>query len=179
MNWLFQPEVTQSIKPPTAPEQVPIPEGTCIGNLLLPNDAGTDSGIAGQYKRDFDQTAVSLIRFSALTFNGHKIHYSRDWCREVEGHRDLVVHGPLNLINILDLWRDSTTSGAPEEVPSQISYRAMSPLYVNEPYRILLNPAKPVPGSSDNQWVAEARNSYGGISMKGTIRAGNSRTAST
>lgn len=178
-NWVFQPEVKGTSQPSAAPERVPMPEGRCIGKLHLSNDVGPDNRIVGQYNRDLNQTAVSLFRFSALTFNAHTIHYSRDWCREVEGHRDLVVHGPLNLINILDLWRDSATPGGPEEVPSQISYRAMSPLYVNEPYRIILNPTKPVPGSSDMQWIAEAHNSYGSISMKGTILAGNDGNSTT
>src|SRR5271168_4480777 len=61
----------------------------------------------GSHTRDFTQTPVSLFRFSALTFNGHKIHYSKEWCQQVEGHRDIVVHGPLNLINMLDFWRDT------------------------------------------------------------------------
>lgn len=171
--------MTSTTQPPAAPERVSLPEGRCIGRLHLSNDADADGGSVGQYNRDFNQTAVSLFRFSALTFNAHRIHYSRGWCREVEGHRDLVVHGPLNLVNILDLWRDSATSRGPEEVPSQISYRAMSPLYVNQPYRILLNPPKPVSGSSDRQWVAEAHNSYGSVSMKGTILAGKNGTSTT
>lgn len=36
-----------------------------------------------------------LFRYSALTFNGHRIHYDRDYCRDVEGYAGLVVHGPL------------------------------------------------------------------------------------
>ena len=86
--------------------------------------------------RDFLQTAVSLFRFSALTFNGHMIHYSRSWCREVEGHRDLVVHGPLNLVNMLDFWRDTHKSDY--LVPQSLSYRATAPFYVGEKYRALL-----------------------------------------
>jgi 3-methylfumaryl-CoA hydratase len=37
-----------------------------------------------------------LFRYSALTFNGHRIHYDVDYCREVEGYENLVIHGPLN-----------------------------------------------------------------------------------
>ncbi|KAL9098693.1 MAG: hypothetical protein Q9163_005696 [Psora crenata] len=87
--------------------------------------------------RDFLQTPVSLFRFSALTFNGHKIHYSRPWCREVEGHRDIVVHGPLNLINMLDFWRDEK-GGAGYMIPQSIRYRATAPFYAGEKYRALL-----------------------------------------
>jgi 3-methylfumaryl-CoA hydratase len=39
--------------------------------------------------------SVLLFRYSALTFNGHRIHYDQDYARKVEGYPDLVVHGPL------------------------------------------------------------------------------------
>ncbi|KAL8847344.1 MAG: hypothetical protein Q9221_007627 [Calogaya cf. arnoldii] len=91
---------------------------------------------ASQESRDFLQTAVSLFRFSALTFNGHKIHYSRPWAREVEGHRDIVVHGPLNLINMLDFWRDVQEDDY--MIPHSIKYRAIAPFYAGETYRALL-----------------------------------------
>ena len=39
--------------------------------------------------------AVLLFRYSALTFNGHRIHYDLDYCRRVEGYANLVIHGPL------------------------------------------------------------------------------------
>ncbi|MGB8622382.1 MAG: MaoC family dehydratase N-terminal domain-containing protein [Paracoccaceae bacterium] len=40
-------------------------------------------------------SSTLLFRYSALTFNGHRIHYDRDYCREIEGYDGLVVHGPL------------------------------------------------------------------------------------
>ncbi|THC96471.1 hypothetical protein EYZ11_004062 [Aspergillus tanneri] len=85
--------------------------------------------------------AVTLFRFSALTFNPHKIHYSTPWAREVEGHKDIVVHGPLNLISILDLWRDTQQLDHNDPglvLPEKISYRATSPLYVDDEYCIVL-----------------------------------------
>lgn len=87
------------------------------------------------------QTPVTLFRFSALTFNPHKIHYSLPWARDVEGHKDIVVHGPLNLISILDLWRDvkgKTAADPSEVIPQRISYRATSPLYAGDEYRIVM-----------------------------------------
>lgn len=107
-----------------------------------------------------------MFRFSALTFNGHKIHYSRDWCRSIEGHRDCVVHGPLNLINMLDLWRDTAKEGIEGALPRSVKYRAMSPLYVGERYRILMSDAK------DKGWETEIVDSYGNTAMKGTIDEG-------
>lgn len=89
-----------------------------------------------QKSRDFMQTAVSLFRFSALTFNAHMIHYSRPWCRDVEGHREIVVHGPLNLINMLDFWRDVEADDY--MIPKCIQYRATAPFYAGEKYRALL-----------------------------------------
>jgi len=59
----------------------------------------------------------------------------------VEGHRDIVVHGPLNLITILDLWRDIRSKDAADPtaiIPQRISYRATSPLYAGEEYRVVL-----------------------------------------
>ncbi|CAD6583827.1 MAG: hypothetical protein ASARMPREDX12_001462 [Alectoria sarmentosa] len=102
---------------------------------------GHDDGLlpspdTSQKSRDFSQTEVSLFRFSALTFNAHKIHYSRPWCREVEGHRDIVVHGPLNLINMLDFWRDEQADDF--IIPESIRYRATAPFYAGENYRALL-----------------------------------------
>ncbi|KAJ5215142.1 hypothetical protein N7468_010821 [Penicillium chermesinum] len=93
------------------------------------------------HSRSLVQSPVTLFRFSALTFNPHKIHYSLPWAREVEGHRDIVVHGPLNLISILDLWRDTQGKACEDPataVPKRISYRATSPLYAGDRYSIHL-----------------------------------------
>ncbi|KAI9713932.1 MAG: hypothetical protein M1820_000662 [Bogoriella megaspora] len=146
-SWVYQPEITDKRLPPAIPAEAPFPEG--------------------RYVRDYIQTAVTLFRFSALTFNGHKIHYSPEWCRTVEGHRTCVVHGPLSLINILDLWRDNVASANAETVPKSISYRAMSPIYMDEKYRIVLENE----GESDTTSKAEIWDSYGKIGMKGTITA--------
>lgn len=116
----------------------------------------------GEYTQDFIQTPVSLFRFSALTFNGHKIHYNKEWCQTVEGHRDLVVHGPLNLINMVNLWRDVKGGSA---FPKKITYRATSPLYAGEKYRIVMDE------EVDKVSVVTIMDSYGAISMRGQIKA--------
>lgn len=51
---------------------------------------------AAQHSRRFEPTSTTLFRYSALTFNGHRIHYDVDYCREVEGYSNLVIHGPLH-----------------------------------------------------------------------------------
>lgn len=122
-DWVFRKELLE----PVPFQGLELPQ-----NIPLPEPSGPQV-----ISRDFSQSPVTLFHFSALTFNAHKIHYSRSWCREVEGHRDIVVHGPLNLINMLDLWRDEQ----PDEfniVPKSIRYRATAPIYVNERYRGLL-----------------------------------------
>ncbi|ORY18259.1 hypothetical protein BCR34DRAFT_583173 [Clohesyomyces aquaticus] len=157
-EWVFRREVDGSEGQGSAqaykiPLQEPLPEGPIT--------------------RDFIQTPVSLFRFSALTFNAHKIHYSRDWCRAVEGHRDCVVHGPLNLINILDLWRDKVRGGREGVLPVTIKYRAKSPLYVGEKYRILLTESEGGGvGDRGNGWEAEIVDSYGRVAMVGSIEEG-------
>ena len=123
-DWVFRTQLV-GLSPPQDYD-----ESSARDDKLLPLPDKT------QKSRDFLQTAVSLFRFSALTFNAHKIHYSQPWCREVEGHRDIVVHGPLNLINMLDFWRDEKADDS--TMPRSIKYRATAPFYAGETYRALL-----------------------------------------
>ncbi|WGH77611.1 acyl dehydratase [Jannaschia ovalis] len=74
--------------------------------------------------RSFD--AVTLFRFSALTFNGHRIHYDEAYAREVEGHAGVIVHGPLLAEGLIDLaTRHLGTLAAFE-------YRATAPAILGE-----------------------------------------------
>lgn len=123
-DWVFRPQLSASPPSQGYPESI----GDVDALLPLPN--------ASQKSRDFVQTAISLFRFSALTFNAHMIHYSKPWCREMEGHRDIVVHGPLNLVNMLDFWRDEQPNDY--MIPRSIRYRATAPFYAGEQYRALL-----------------------------------------
>lgn len=72
-----------------------------------------------------------LFRFSALTFNGHRIHYDHPYATEVEGYGGLVVHGPLQAAWTQNLAAD--VFGAP---PSHFDYRGLTPLIAGEPVRI-------------------------------------------
>lgn len=117
------------------------------------------------------QSAVTLFRFSALTFNPHKIHYSLPWARDVEGHRDIVVHGPLNLINILDLWRDTRSDRASDPqllLPESISYRATSPLYAGDRYQIVLEDA------DEGLATVQIFGPDGEVAMKAEVRSARS-----
>lgn len=57
-------------------------------------------------RKTIEPTSVLLFRFSALTFNAHRIHYDRDYARNEEGYPDLVVHGPLIATLLLDCVRE-------------------------------------------------------------------------
>jgi len=77
-----------------------------------------------------------LFRFSALTFNAHRIHYDRDYALNVEGYPGLVVHGPLTAVLLLQLVRQSTVRPVRD-----FSFRGVAPLFDLGPVRLLGLPA--------------------------------------
>lgn len=74
---------------------------------------------------------VMLFRYSALTFNSHRIHYDRDYARQDEGYPDIVVQGPL----IATLMLDHLVSESGQRVIAY-SFRAASPSFVGEPVKL-------------------------------------------
>jgi hydroxyacyl-ACP dehydratase HTD2-like protein with hotdog domain len=62
---------------------------------------------------------VLLFRYSALTFNGHRIHYDRRYVTEVEGYPGLVVHGPLIATLLMDLLRREARRPTWRQLPLQ------------------------------------------------------------
>ena len=105
------------------------------------------------YSQSYALNSIALFRYSALTFNGHRIHYDVDYCREVEGYPNLVIHGPLIATLLLDLYRQQ---GRPLK---RFSYQAKSPLFL--PHAFTLN------GKTDDHsarlW---ASNHEGGLAME-------------
>ncbi|MBJ7498620.1 MAG: acyl-CoA dehydrogenase, partial [Sphingopyxis sp.] len=77
---------------------------------------------------------VLLFRYSALTFNAHRIHYDRDYARGVEGYPGLVVHGPL----IATLLIDHALRAAPDITPRHFRFRAEAPLIDGAPFDLCL-----------------------------------------
>jgi 3-methylfumaryl-CoA hydratase len=75
---------------------------------------------------------VMLFRYSALTFNGHRIHYDRSYCADVEGYPGLIVHGPLIATLLLDLFLERV----PAERLRRFSFRAVSPLFDIAPFTV-------------------------------------------
>ena len=89
----------------------------------------------------FDSTL--LFRYSALTFNGHRIHYDVDYCREVEGYSGLVVHGPLLAQHLIRLAEQKLGN------LSRFEFRATSALFHTESAEFCL-------GSDKSLWVRAA-----------------------
>jgi 3-methylfumaryl-CoA hydratase len=85
-----------------------------------------------EFSREVTADAVMLFRYSALTFNGHKIHYDRDYATGKEGYAGLVVHGPLIAALLVDLLDRSL----PGFRPSRIDVRAISPLFDRTPFHL-------------------------------------------
>ncbi|GAA3525107.1 hypothetical protein GCM10022222_04830 [Amycolatopsis ultiminotia] len=71
-----------------------------------------------------DVSPVLLFRFSALTYNAHRIHYDRDYCRDVEGYPGLLTHGPLQAI----VMAEKARGGGVSEHTS-FDYRLVAPLF--------------------------------------------------
>jgi len=88
------------------------------------------------WSRTITPDARLLFRFSALTFNAHRIHYDRPYARDEEGYPGLVVHGPLTAMLLADLVRRHTT----REVAS-FSFRGLAPLFDLAPFHLTGRPS--------------------------------------
>jgi 3-methylfumaryl-CoA hydratase len=76
------------------------------------------------WRRDIEPDAVLLFRYSALTFNGHRIHYDHPFVTKVEGYPGLIVHGPLIATLLVDLLRRNVEAGM-----TRFAFRAVRPLF--------------------------------------------------
>jgi 3-methylfumaryl-CoA hydratase len=79
--------------------------------------------------------AALLFRYSALTFNSHRIHYDFPYATKAEGYRGLVVHGPLIATLLLDLVRRTLGS---DTALATFDFRAVSPAIADEPLHLAL-----------------------------------------
>ncbi len=84
----------------------------------------------GHLALDLDTDPVLLFKFSALTFNGHRIHYDGDYARDVEGYPAPVVHGPLTALLLATLATDANPG------ISRFAFRARAPLYCGDRLRL-------------------------------------------
>lgn len=97
---------------------------------------------------------VMLFRYSALTFNGHRIHYDREYARNEEGYPALVFHGPLTATLLADLVVSSTGRQLRE-----FSFRGMEPLFDDAPFTV----SGSVDGDEATVWAATPA---GGLAMQ-------------
>jgi 3-methylfumaryl-CoA hydratase len=116
------------------------------------------------WTRQIQPDATLLFRYSALTFNGHRIHYDRRYTTEVEGYPGLVVHGPLIATLLLDLLRRNLADAG----VASFSFRAIRPLFDTAPFSVCGKPAKD--GKTAQLWATDsAMNSKGWLAMEATV----------
>ena len=87
---------------------------------------------AAAWRREIVPDDVLLFRYSALTFNGHRIHYDRRYVTEVEGYPGLVVHGPLIATLLLDLLRRQM----PDAEIASFQFKAVRPTFDLHGFRV-------------------------------------------
>ncbi len=110
-----------------------------------------------QWSRSVDPDSVLLFRYSALTFNSHRIHYDRDYCVYVEGYPGLVVHGQLTATLLLEALRDHV----PERAVKNFSFRSVTALFDHQPFQV----EGRIDGNEATLW---ALNDEGNLAMQAT-----------
>jgi 3-methylfumaryl-CoA hydratase len=106
---------------------------------------------------------VLLFRYSALTFNGHRIHYDRRYVTTVEGYPGLIVHGPLIATLLLDLLRHQL----PDAVVRKYEFRAVRPIFDIHPFEVCGAPQ--ADGRTVRLW---ARDHEGWLAMEAVAEIG-------
>lgn len=113
-----------------------------------------------EYTFKYTPSTPLLFRYSALTFNGHKIHYDIEWTLKNEGHPDLVVHGPMTATMLVEIADQA--AGDTAAVLTRFDYRATSPMYVDR--EITLHGHWETRGTTLTLWAEQD----GKVGMKGT-----------
>lgn len=95
---------------------------------------GVRSTRSAQWRRRIEPTSTLLFRYSALTFNSHRIHYDAAYAKQEEGYPALVVHGPL----IATLMLDQLCRALQDVQVAAFSFRAVKPLFVTDPFDVCI-----------------------------------------
>jgi 3-methylfumaryl-CoA hydratase len=111
------------------------------------------------WTREINPGVVMLFRYSALTFNGHRIHYDRPYVTQEEGYPGLVVHGPL----IATLLMDLLVRNNPGATVTQFSFRAVRPVFDTAPFYVCGKPSDD--GKTAHLWAKDAE---GWLTMEAT-----------
>ena len=119
----------------------------------------TQAEAGAPWQRRLQPDDVLLFRYSALTFNGHRIHYDRRYVTEVEGYPGLIVHGPLIATLLLDLLRRQQ----PGARVQRFEFKAVRPTFDIHPMQVNGRP------SADGKTIALWANDHEGwLTMQGT-----------
>jgi 3-methylfumaryl-CoA hydratase len=121
----------------------------------------------GAYSEVVTPTDPLLFRYSALTFNGHRIHYDRRYVTEVEGYPGLIVHGPLMATLLARLG----TQLNPQDKPITFEFRALKPVFDLHPFEIC---ADEIQDGAIDLWV---KDHAGHVTMKAVMRFKAARAA--
>ncbi|KAL8841591.1 MAG: hypothetical protein Q9205_004923 [Flavoplaca limonia] len=110
-----------------------------------------------------------LFRFSALTFNAHAIHLDRKYCEEVEGYRNLLVHGPLTIVLMLQyltghLLQRLRKAESNDRVITFVTYRNLAPLYAEEEMTLCLRQKE------EHLWETWIEGPDGGLAVRASVR---------
>jgi 3-methylfumaryl-CoA hydratase len=111
------------------------------------------------WRRTIDADAVMLFRYSALTFNGHRIHYDYPYVTQVEGYPGLIVHGPLIATLLVDLVRREQ----PNATLQSFAFRALRPTFAGQPFTVCGQPS--ADGKTIDLW---AKDHEGYLTMRAT-----------
>jgi 3-methylfumaryl-CoA hydratase len=101
------------------------------------------------WRRTVTADPVMLFRYSALTFNGHRIHYDHPYVTQQEGYPGLVVHGPLIATLLVDLVRRER----PDATLQSFSFRALRPTFADQPFTLCGQPSED--GHSVELWAKD------------------------
>lgn len=115
----------------------------------------------GRHVRAFQADPVRLFRYSAATFNGHRIHYDLDYCRDVEGYPGLVVHGPLIATLLLRLIE---TELAPGRFIRAFEFRAQQPTFHLSSFHLHATPTE-----DERCYEVWSTNNVGRVGLSGRI----------
>jgi 3-methylfumaryl-CoA hydratase len=134
-------------------------------------DAGGAAVVpAGDGEREIPVSPTLLFRFSALTYNAHRIHYDRDFARDVEGYPGLLTHGPLQALVMAEAARAAEGAGPAASAASAASareryfeYRLVSPLFDHQGMIVSAVPGEGSTGTA-------VRDRYGRRTAQGTLR---------
>jgi 3-methylfumaryl-CoA hydratase len=123
------------------------------GEAPPPSAAPTDA----RWRRAWSFDAPRLFRYSALTFNSHRIHYDRPYATDEEGYPGLVVHGPLLATAMLELVR----AQVPQRRLRSFEFRAIAPVFDGQSIAACGRPD----GDGAELWIAGER----GLHMRGRV----------